>query len=65
MNKLLKFLIYNLKTFDGQRDSAVGLINALNKQDIYQYQVDNETGCKSTHVLKSQPVPPWKLEQIN
>jgi len=53
MNKLLKFLIYNLKTFDGQRDSAVKLINALNKQHIHQYLVENETECKTNEELKS------------
>lgn len=34
MNKLMRFLIYNLKTFDGARGSAQGIINALNKQGI-------------------------------
>ena len=31
MNKLLKFLIYNMKTFDGAKGSAEGIINAMNK----------------------------------
>ena len=37
MNKLLKFLIYNMKTFDGSRNTAEGIINAMNKQDIDEY----------------------------
>ena len=38
MDKLLKFLIYNMKTFDGSKGSAEGIIDALNKQDIEEYQ---------------------------
>lgn len=32
MNKLLKFLIFRLKTVDGQRGSALGVLEALNQQ---------------------------------
>jgi len=34
MEKILKFLICNLKTVDGNRDSGVQLVAALNKQSI-------------------------------
>lgn len=34
MNMFLKFLIYSLKTFDGQRGTAKNLVKALQRQEV-------------------------------
>lgn len=39
MEVFLKFLIYSLKTLDGRKDTATGIIQALNKQSIREYQI--------------------------
>jgi hypothetical protein len=46
MNKLMRFLINNLNTFDGARGSAQGIINALNKQGIDEYMKTQNSGGK-------------------
>ena len=37
MQMLLKYLIYKMKTVDGQRDTAVPLLKAMFKQNIAEY----------------------------
>jgi hypothetical protein len=38
MNKLLKFLIYSLRTLDGSRNSASNVLNLMNKECIQDYK---------------------------
>jgi len=44
MKILLTFLIYRMKTLDGNKNSAVPILEALNKQTVREYL--NETGRK-------------------
>ena len=38
MNSLLKFLIYSLRTLDGNRNSASNVLAQLNKESIQDYK---------------------------
>ena len=38
MNRLLKYLIHNLRTLDGNRDSANGILELMNKKSILDYK---------------------------
>ena len=42
MNKFLFFLIFNLRTVDGQRGSANSLLEAMNEAKIAKYKRDNQ-----------------------
>lgn len=38
MNRLLKYLIHNMKTLDGNKNSALKVLELMNKQSIKDYK---------------------------
>ena len=41
MSKILKFLIWNVRTLDGKKGSADKILSAMNEQSFEQYRQEN------------------------
>jgi len=53
MNLFLKFLIANVRTKDGNKDSASNILYALNKQDEKKYMKDKKASFVSDYIKYS------------
>jgi hypothetical protein len=54
MNKLLKFLIYSLRTLDGSRNSASNVLNLMNKECIQDYKkLHNREVVKKERIVET------------
>lgn len=50
MDHFLKFLVHSMRTIDGNRDSANGLLDYLNSTVIEKYKSDHKKGLISKSV---------------
>lgn len=42
MAYVLKFLIHRMRTIDGNKDSALGILDVLNKESVEEYMKENK-----------------------
>ena len=58
MSKMLKFLIWNTRTFDGKKGSADKVLAALNKQSFEEY-------CQKTNKIYIDDQEKIKMIELN